>query len=57
MSKEYLLEYPQGAALTSLNHIIENIFQQMTILTFFKNIVFKLGLSVTFKMHFAVIDT
>ena len=56
LSKEYLLEYPQGAALISLIFIFENILQQKTILTFFKDNVLKVRLSVTFKTFFAVVD-
>ena len=42
LSKEDLLEYPQDAALISLIYINENILQQKTILTFFKDISVKL---------------
>ena len=48
LSKEGLLEYPHDAVIISLIHIIEIILQQKTILTFFKDIVLKLRLSVTF---------
>ena len=48
-SIEYLLEYPQGAALLSFFHNFENILQHETILTFFIDIVLKLRLSVPLK--------
>ena len=47
LSKEDLLEYPLGAALISFIHIIKNKLQQNTTLTFFKDNVVKLRLSVT----------